>query len=182
MKNPAIFLKKMQDEAAEKTKHVKELALQMEKDVVTFKTYGEVLLFREEFSDIKGCRYHSVIPRPYFIISGLEIVAIPWHNNNFSQNISCKVDVRIKLLIEHDRSEEHVYFDDNPALFWNCNIASFKMEENKCREESLGVLTNREKEREGSWDSKLLILNAQDFPIFKEVVKRGLTAIGVEFE
>lgn len=182
LENPAIFLKEMQDEAAQKTKLVKELSSQINTAIANFKYYGETVLFRGELPDIKCRRYHNIVPKPYYIIRGLEITAQPWHNNCFNGNACCKVDVKISLLIEHNRREERHYFDDNPSLFWNCHLPFFKMEEIKYREKLLGVLTNLEKEKEGSWDCKLLFLDDRDFPVFKETVKRGLESLGVEFE
>ena len=151
--DPFLFLDNLQQQAEKTQQHVKELVAKAKMDVRFFKMSGETILFREEFTAIKGCRYYNVVPEPHYLISGLEILAQPWHNNDFGKDIRCGVDVKIKLLIQHDRAAEHVIFDSKPEDYWNCSLNSFNLMVGEYKEEKFGVIA-----QEGyDDDSKILI-------------------------
>lgn len=176
--DPFIFLAVLQQQAEKTTQHVKELAAEAKMDIRLFKMSGETLLFREEFPEIKGCRYHNVVPKPHYLISGLEIAVKPWHNNAFDKDVHCCVDVRIKLLIQHDRDTERVTFDNDPQAFWNCNLGSFEMMEGKYKDEKFGVIVQKEIYCD---DSEMLIEDISEFIVLKEVLRRGYAAIDWPF-
>jgi|GEM_PF-1979403 len=176
--DPFLFLDSLQQQAIKTTQHVKELAAEAKMDVRLFKMSGETLLFREEFPEIKGCRFHNVVPTPHYLISGLEITAKPWHNNAFDKDVCCVIDVRIKLLIQRDRSADRVTFDNDPQAFWNCNLGSFEMMEGKYKNEEFGVIVQKEIYCD---DSEMLIEDISEFIVLKEVLRRGYAAIAWSF-
>jgi hypothetical protein len=179
--DPFLFLDSLQQQAERTTNHVKDLAAKAKIDVRFFKMSGETRLFREEFPNIKGCRYHNVVPQPHYLISGIEITAQPWHNNAFDKDISCVVDVRIKLLIWHDQNAESASFNDNPQEYWNFNVGSLELSEGKYKGERFGVITNLLEEKNGSWDSKIAIPDFLDFSLLRDALKRGFEAVGATF-
>lgn len=176
--DPFIFLAVLRQRAIETIQHVKVLAAEAKMDVRLFKMSGETLLFREEFPEIKGCRFHNVVPTPHYLISGLEITAKPWHNNAFDKDVCCVIDVRIKLLIQRDRSADRVTFDNDPQAFWNCNLGSFEMMEGKYKNEEFGVIVQKEIYCD---DSEMLIEDISEFIVLKEVLRRGYAAINWPF-
>lgn len=179
--DPFLFLDNLQQQAEKTQQHVIELVSKAKMDVRFFKMSGETRLVREEFPVIKGCRYHNVVPEPHYLISGLEIIVKPWHNNDFGKGIRCGVDVRIKLLIWHDRDAESVTFDDNPQEYWDFNLSSLELSEGKYKGERFGVITNLLEEKNGSWDSKILIPDFLDYSLLRDALKRGFEAIGATF-
>lgn len=179
--DPALFLDSLQQQALTTTGHLKKLVVEAKLAIRLFKSRGETILFQEEFPAIKGYRYHNVVPKPHYLIAGLEITVKPYHNNNFSKDVYCGVDLRIKLLICHDRDQEMVTFDDNPLNYWNINLESLELSEGEYKEEKLGAITNLLAEHNGSWDSKILISDFSDYLLFKEVLKRGYAAINRPF-
>jgi hypothetical protein len=178
--DPFAFLTVLRERAEKTTQHVKALVVEAEMDIRLFKMSGETLLFQEEFPDfIKGCRFHNVVPKPHYIISGLKITAQPWHNNSFDKDVHCCVDVRVKLFIFHDRENEQVTFDDDPRIFWNCNIEHFELSKGEYKGEKFGVITQQEIFGD---DSSILIEDFGDFIILKDALRRGYEAIGLPFK
>ncbi|MFZ2310088.1 MAG: hypothetical protein WAW11_00925 [Patescibacteria group bacterium] len=181
-KDPFLFLDGLQQQAEKTQQHVKDLAAEAEMDVRFFKMSGETLLFQEIFPDfIKGFRYQPVVPQPHYLISGLEIIAKPWHNNAFDKDIRCSIGVMIKLLIWHDRDAESVTFDDNPQEYWNFHVGSLGLSEGKYKGERFGVITNLLEEKNGSWDSKIAIPDFLDYSRLRDALKRGFETIGIPF-
>lgn len=180
-KDPYLFLDSLHLRAEKTVQHVKELAAEAKMDVRFFKMFREALLFLEEFPAVKGFRYYNVVPTPYYIISGLEIIVRPWHNNAFDKDINCGVDVRIKLLIQHDRDAETVTFDDNPQDYWNFHVGSLELSEGEYKGEKFGVIANLLEEKNGSWDSKIAIPDFLDYSRLRDALKRGFETIGIPF-
>jgi hypothetical protein len=178
-KDPFLFLDSLQQQAEKTQQHVTGLAAEAKMDIRLFKMSGETLLFREEFPEIKGRRYHNVVPKPHYLISGLEITAKPWHNNSLGKDVCCHIDVRIKLFIQHDREAERITFDDDPQLIWNCSLGSFELSQGEYKEEKFGVITQQEIFGD---DSEILIAEFGDYIVLKDALKRGFEAIGLPFK
>lgn len=178
-KDPFLFLDGLQQQAEKTAQHIKDLAAEARMDIRLFKMSGETVLFREEFPEIKGCRFQNVVPKPHYLISGLEIIARPWHNNSFGKDVHCYVEVRIKLLIQHDREAERITFDNDPRTIWNCSLGSFELSEGVYKEEKFGVITQQEIFGD---DSEMLISEFGDFVILRDALKRGFEAIGLPFK
>ena len=175
IENPADFLKKLIGKSEETTELVKTLYSQMRTAVDDFKSNGTVVLFRDESLNIKGERYHNVVPKPYYIIRGLEIVALGNDNNAFDRDNFCYVGTQVNLILEYDHTERKNFFREGEPV-WKSPLTRVKFTEEIYNDNKYGLL---ERPHDGSSDTIILIENFSEFQKLKKVFQKGCTEIGL---
>jgi len=97
-----------------------------------YKILDEVVLFEEKKIAFKGVRYHEHMPKPAIIISGVKIVAIPQHNDCFSEHADCSIGYGISFDIN--------YGSDDTELAWKCDLEFLRMKVLEDEKEEIGIV------------------------------------------
>ncbi len=167
VKNPAIFLKSLQEEGENSFKIIKNLFFQIETVSKTFKDFGETILFLNESLELSVCYQNNDVPH---LIKGIKIMAITWDNACLNNSYQCGVGVIIKFIF----AENSVKLNQNRN--WECAYSSLRLTEKYEHNEKVGFVINSEND-----DKKLIIKDYSKFIELSNLIKDAAKNISLAY-
>ena len=173
--DPKAFLTKLQNDSVETTRFIRKSYGEMKLAAHIFESADETLLFYRD-SLLVSAVLDDVFPPRHYIIRGVKIYVRPSFTCSGKKAL-CSIDLRIKLLIEHDRENETIDFGDDPSVYWDCPISSLVIEDAVVDNKNVGLLTNYWSGNDSN--SQLLVENYAQFEELRRCIIKGQELLGL---
>ncbi len=171
--NPKQFLRDLILKGREAEATVKKHFAEIKSALNDFKTAKETVLFRNTSLSIECFSNFPVIPRPHYILRGLEIVVSTNDNNRPNENIRCNVSIKVNLLLDYNHIND--WFKDSEKPTWSTPIGNFILKEEAAKNDKYGIIG---RPRDGSYDFELAVGNFSDFYKLKGMFMGACVIIG----